>query len=142
MKQYTQEEFDNFEINGYGYKVCPSGDYSLIKIFGEDCSFGEYCNFGGYCSFGECCNFGGYCKCEGNHKFVKLFTIGYIGSRNGQTYFWLLTDGSILVRCGCFCGHIDDFEKAVEETHAGTKHYETYMMAIKLAKLQLGGQVR
>ena len=62
MKKYTQEEFNKFEIDEYGFKICPSGEYSLIKSFGDCCSFGERCSFGEYCSFGEKCIFGEKCS--------------------------------------------------------------------------------
>lgn len=90
MKQYTQKEFDNFTRGEFGYLQCPAGDYSLIKKFPEMCSFGRGCIFGEGCT------------CEDGHKFKSLFTAGYLGRREGQTYFWLLEDGSILVRCAAF----------------------------------------
>ena len=68
MKKYTQADFDNFEVDEYGRKICPAGDYTAIKSFGEwcsfgeECSFGEGCSFGGRCSFGEGCRFGGWCR--------------------------------------------------------------------------------
>lgn len=150
MKQYTQEEFNNFERDELGYLQCPPGDYSLIKefpaycsfgegcSFGEDCSFGEGCRFGGWCSFGERCSFGECCTCEEEYKFKSVFTAGYLGSREGQTYFWLLEDGNILVRCGCFCGMIDDFVKRVEEEHGDDVHGKMYRLAIEMARVKAG----
>ena len=41
MKKYTQSDFDNFEVDENGYKICPSGDYTQISSFGEGCRFGE-----------------------------------------------------------------------------------------------------
>ena len=41
MKKYTQSDFDNFEVDENGYKICPSGDYTQISSFGARCSFGE-----------------------------------------------------------------------------------------------------
>lgn len=61
MKQYTKEEFDNFPVID-GRKQCPSGDYTLIRSFGERCRFGEWCRFGEGCSFGQGCSFGGWCS--------------------------------------------------------------------------------
>ena len=67
MKEYTQADFDAFEVID-GIKQCPSGDYSDIQIFGEECSFGECCSFGEgcsfgkWCSFGKCCSFGKWCS--------------------------------------------------------------------------------
>lgn len=45
MKKYSVEEFENFEIDENGYKVCPSGDYSEIKTFGDYCIFDDECIF-------------------------------------------------------------------------------------------------
>ena len=178
MKQYTQEEFNNFTRDEFGYLQCPPGDYSLIKEFPAYCSFGEGCSFGGCCSFGERCDFGEYCSfgkccrfgeccsfdnggsfgegcsfgewcsfgedcsfaegctCEKGYKFKSLFVAGYLGSRGGQTYFWLLEDGNILVRCGCFCGMIDDFAKRVEEEHGNNVHGRMYRLAIEMARVK------
>lgn len=67
MKIYTQEEFDAIKREDYGYRYCPTGDYTQIKIFDEfiifddQCRFGERCRFGGGCSFGEGCRFGDGC---------------------------------------------------------------------------------
>ena len=62
MKKYTQADFDNFEVDDYGHKICPVGDYTAIKSFGERCIFGERCCFGALCSFGERCSFGAGCS--------------------------------------------------------------------------------
>ena len=70
MKKYTQADFDNFEVDEYGRKICPAGDYTAIKGFGERCSFGEECSFGKGCSFGEQCIFGEWCS------FIKQCRFG------------------------------------------------------------------
>ena len=62
MKKYTQADFDNFEVDEYGHKICPTGDYTTIKSFGELCIFGAWCSFGAECSFGERCRFGEWCR--------------------------------------------------------------------------------
>ena len=61
MKKYTQADFDNFEVDEYGRKICPTGDYTAIKSFGERCIFGDECSFGEGCRFGERCSFGAWC---------------------------------------------------------------------------------
>lgn len=63
--------------------------------------------------------------------------IGPIGSRSDFTTFALGEDKNIYVSCGCFYGSIEEFEKAVEKTHAGTKHEEDYQFAITFAKSRL-----
>ena len=37
MKKYTQSDFDNFEIDDYGYRICPSGDYDCCNPSSDDC---------------------------------------------------------------------------------------------------------
>lgn len=64
-------------------------------------------------------------------------TVGAIGSRNDTTTFFRTKDKQIFVTCGCFLGSIDDFVKAVKETHGGTKHEKTYLLAVELAKAQI-----
>lgn len=61
MKKYTQADFDNFKVDKYGHKICPAGDYTAIKGFGAQCSFGEQCIFGALCIFGERCIFDALC---------------------------------------------------------------------------------
>ena len=58
MKKYTQSDFDNFEVDENGYKICPSGDYTQISSFGARCRFDRACIFGEGCSFGAWCRFG------------------------------------------------------------------------------------
>ena len=70
-------------------------------------------------------------------KDTDWFTVGPIGSRNSFTTFALNKDKSIYVFCGCFHGNIDEFEKAVEKTHKGTKYEEEYKLAIALAKKKI-----
>lgn len=65
-------------------------------------------------------------------------TIGAIGSRDDTTTFYRGADGKIYVSCGCFNGTIDDFASKVKAVHAGTKHEKTYLLAIELAKAQIG----
>ena len=135
MKKYTQEEFDAFEVDEYGYKICPTGDYTEIKSFGEWCSFGERCSFGEGCSFGERCRFGERCSCEFG-EFSKMLTIGGFGSEARTTYFFLLTTGKALyVRCGCFRGTYDEWINKVQETHQNSKFARAYLAAGEAVKI-------
>ena len=61
MKKYTQADFDHCDVDDYGHKICPAGDYTAIKSFDTGCSFGEGCHFGTWCRFGEECRFGERC---------------------------------------------------------------------------------
>ncbi len=70
-------------------------------------------------------------------KTTHYFVIGAIGSRDDFTTFFRTQDKQIFVKCGCFCGSIVDFVKAVKKTHGGTKHEKTYLLAVELAKSQI-----
>ncbi len=141
MKAYKVEDLESFEKDEYGYLICPSGDYSQIKNFGERCSFGKWCSFGKRCSFGECCSFGEWCNLENNHKFEniqeqvdRVLKIDRIGSRKGCTYFFK-TLSEIYVRCGCFFGTIEEFENKVKKTHKDNEQYfNEYLKAIEYVK--------
>lgn len=61
MRQYTQAEFDAFERDASGYKICPTGDYTGIKNFPKFCKFGGHSLFAMYSTFGDCCAFGEHC---------------------------------------------------------------------------------
>ena len=55
------------------------------------------------------------------------------GSERRCTYFFMLTDGSIYVRCGCFSGTLDEFKKKIAKTHESeeNRHYRNYMRLVK-----------
>ena len=126
MKKYTQAEFDAFEIDEDGRRICPTGDYSEIKSFGERCSFGEWCRFGEGCSFGEWCSFGEGCKAECDKPLKQTYKFEGFGSRRRCTYAFLLTDNTFFIRCGCFSGTLEEFKAKVKETHAGTIYEAEY----------------
>ena len=168
MKKYAQEEFDNFEIDEYGRKICPTGDYTDIKNFGAGCSFDEHCTFGAGCRFGDrcrfgkCCIFGAGCTFGAGCRFGGYCSFGehcifamYCNFENGRVingiYFACDRIGSekrktyffkgnngYFVRAGCFFGTFDEFVDRVHQVHAVTKYEKEYELAIELAKVVLG----
>ena len=140
MKKYTQEDFDNFEVDEYGRKICPTGDYTAIKSFGKGCSFGERCSFGEWCSFGAGCGFGAWCSFEnGAVKNGRYVAVDRIGSENRKAYFYIDENGNMFVRAGCWFSDMTAFKERVKEVHAGTIHEKTYLAACDLAELMLKG---
>ena len=140
MKKYTQADFDTFEVNEYGRKICPAGDYTNIKGFGEWCSFGERCSFGELCSFGEECSFGELCSYEnGAVKNGRYVAVDRIGSENRKAYFYIDDNGNMFVRAGCWFSDMAAFKERVKKVHAGTIHEKTYLAACDLAELMLKG---
>ena len=164
MKKYTQADFDNFEVDEYGHKICPAGDYTAIKSFGERCSFGEQCSFGAVCSFGERCRFGAVCSfgelcsfgewcrfgeecrfgewCSYENGAVKngrYVAVDRIGSENRKAYFYIDENGNMFVRAGCWFSDMAAFKERVKKVHAGTIHERAYLAACELAELMLKG---
>ena len=135
MKKYTQSDFDNFEVDENGYKICPSGDYTQISSFGERCSFGEGCSFGERCSFGAGCSFE-----NGAVKNGRYVAADRIGSANRKVYFFMDEDGKMFVRAGCWFSDMAAFRERVKEVHAGIIHEKTYLAACDLAELMLKGE--
>lgn len=70
-------------------------------------------------------------------KRTHLLEIGFIGSRDDVTTFFRTKNKEIFVKCGCFSGNIDDFEKQVREVHGENKHGKVYALAIAMAKEQI-----
>ena len=162
MKVYTEKDLEGFERDDLGWLICPSGDYTQIKSFGERCSFGEVCNFGKECSFGEVCSFGDGCRFGEWCRFGKECSFGEvcsfgegcsfergrvsggryvaidrIGSEKRKTYFFADRDGNIFVRAGCWFSDLSAFKERVRDVHAGTRHEKEYLAACDLAELML-----
>ena len=134
MKKYTQADFDNFEVDEYGRKICPTGDYTAIKSFGELCIFGAWCSFGAVCSFGERCSYE-----NGAVKNGRYVAVDRIGSENRKAYFYIDENGNMFVRAGCWFSGMAAFKERVKKVHAGTIHEKTYLAACDLAELMLKG---
>lgn len=69
----------------------------------------------------------------------SILWISNIGSRADTTTFFRTKDKNIFVKCGCFTGDIDEFEKKVMKTHRDNRFAQEYCLAIALAKLRIGG---
>ena len=66
-----------------------------------------------------------------------ILWISMIGSRDDTVTFCRSKERKIIVAVGCFSGAIDEFEKAVKETHGDNEHGKAYRLAIELAKLRI-----
>ena len=75
MKKFTQEEFNDLEIKN-GYRICPTGNYTNIKNFGDNCIIGSYCTIGNNSVIGKSCRIG-YGSIIGNNCTIGNF--GVIG---------------------------------------------------------------
>ena len=66
-----------------------------------------------------------------------VLRISPIGSRDDTVTFMRTKDHKIAVSVGCFYGSVDEFERAVLETHGNNEHAQAYKLAIELAKLRI-----
>lgn len=138
MKVYTEKDLEGFERDDFGWLICPSGDYTQIKSFGEMCIFSAWCSFGERCSFGECCSFGEGCSFErGRVSDGRYMAVDRIGSEKRKTYFFADRDGNIFVRAGCWFSDLSAFKERVRDVHKGTRHEKEYLAACDLAELML-----
>lgn len=126
MKVYTEKDLEGFERDDLGRLICPSGDYTQIKGFGECCSFGERCSFGEGCSFER-----------GRVSDGRYMAVDRIGSEKRKTYFFADRDGNIFVRAGCWFSDLSAFKERVRDVHKGTRHEKEYLAACDLAELML-----
>ena len=64
------------------------------------------------------------------------------GSSNRHTHAYLTSDNTVEITCGCFRGSIEEFEKKVKNTHAGTVYENQYNAIINVIKLKFGSAQR
>ena len=129
MKKYTQAEFDALLRDEGGVKICPAGDYTEVKSFGAECSFGPGCDFGAWCSFGEQCDFSAGCVCEFG-VFTNMLTAGGFDSKGRTTYFFKMKDETINVRCGGFAGTFDEWAAQVRKPHRESRLARLFLLLI------------
>lgn len=66
----------------------------------------------------------------------KRFVSQEIGSRNDQTTVYWTNAEDVQIVCGCFRGDLDEFKKAVIETHKDNAIYKAqYLKLIKTIKM-------
>lgn len=68
-----------------------------------------------------------------------VLTIGLIGSRSAYLTVYLTDDG-IVCNTGCFSGTLEEFKKAVKETHGKNKYGQAYELAIKLIEFRFSNK--
>ena len=152
MKKYelTDETIEFYGRTLHRIRACRD----FVTIAGEQVEAGD---LGGFVETEKNLSHNGACWVYGNAKVFgnarvygdaeiygnaeiqtsqDYITISPIGSRNDVTTFYK-TDSGIDVKCGCFNGSIEDFLKAVEETHGDNKYGKAYRAAAELAKIQI-----
>ena len=130
--------FDDAKVYGdaqvYG-DACVSNNAQVFDdawVFGDAQVFGNACVSNNAQVFGNACVsnnaqvFGDACVSNNAHitNINDYIVIGPIGSRDDYTTFYLTKDKEIMVSCGCFNDTIDEFIKAVNETHRDNDKYK------------------
>ena len=62
-------------------------------------------------------------------------SFGGFGSCNRTTYAFNCEDG-IVIRCGCFCGSVEEFREKVKKTHGDSQLAKEYLMIADLIELK------
>ena len=133
MKQingyWVDENNNRWDIEIYTEGQAEKFSKSLVNC--HNCRNCSYCYNCDYC---DNCR---YCR---NYKLnPQKYTTKKIGSRNDQTTFYYGETESgmeVQIICGCFRGNLEDFEKAVLETHKDNDLYrEQYLKEIEKVKV-------
>ena len=99
-------------------------DDTLVSNNAQVC--GDACVSDNACVSGDACVYNN-AKIYSNAHITNIndyIVIGPIGSRNDFTTFYLTKDKEIMVSCGYFNDTIDEFIKAVNETHRDNDKYK------------------
>ena len=112
----------------------------------NDCSECSYCRYCRYCN--DCCNCNNcrycfycyYCRnCHDYKSDPQRYITKKIGSRlDTTTFYYGETENGMEVQiiCGCFRGNLEDFEKAILETHKDNDLYrKQYLKEIEKVKV-------
>ena len=76
-------------------------------------------------------------KSDADHCGFDCFS-----SSNRHTHAYLTSDNTVEITCGCFRGSIEEFEKKVKNTHAGTVYENQYNAIINVIKIKFGSAQR
>ena len=133
------EKEENLSQEGNAWVYDNAWVFGNAEVFDNAWVFGNAWVYGNAKVFGNAWVFGNAEVC-GNAEVSKrthLLEIGFIGPRDDATTFFRTKDKKIFVKCGCFRGNIDEFEKQVQEVHGDDKHGRVYVLAIAMAREQI-----
>lgn len=150
------EVFGNARIYGFAEIYNNAQIYDNARVYNNAKVYG-YANIFDNSEVCDCCNIFGDVKIFGNAKVygftlicdsTKILGNAYIGSEddfcffsnfgreNRETTFFKTKYGSIVAKCGCFYGTIDEFIERVKETHKGNKYEKEYLAMVELVKIK------
>jgi len=136
--------FGALSVFGVDSSFVVGASLGAISRFGARSSFGAHSIFGARSDFGAGSLFGAACEFEARgpakpgYPFVSF---GGFGSENRTTYAFNLESG-IVVRCGCFCGTLNEFRTRVRETYPDSDHGRAYLAIADLIDMQFASTGR
>lgn len=125
---------DNFVINALGIKLFQIKCTKAFKYANEG-------DLGGYVEKEENLSQSGDAWVSGDAQVENdHMHCGFdcFGSCNRHTHAYMTNENKVEIRCGCFRGNIEEFERKVKETHAGTIYEKQYKAIINLIKIKFG----
>lgn len=131
--------YDHAEVNGFTFVRGDTVIYGHASVYGGAKVYGD-AHIGGNAQISGTAEVYGNARIE-DEVFIEsnnhYLCVSSIGSRNDTITFARSVNNTILVWTGCFHGTIDDFIKAVKETHGDNKYAKEYELAIELARLKV-----
>lgn len=106
---YVEKE-DNLDHSGEAWVSGDARVYGNARVYGDARVYGN-----------------AWVSGENDYAAAKGF-----GREYRTTTFFRLQDGGIGVRCGCFCGTLEEFREKVKETHKESKMGKEYLMLADL----------
>ena len=134
------------DLGGYVEKeenLSQSGDawvYGKAQVYGDARVSGDAQVYGNAQVYGDARVSGdawvsGDARVENDHMHCGF---DCFGSCNRHTHAYMTNENKVEIRCGCFRGSIEEFERKVKETHAGTIYEKQYKAIINLIKIKFG----
>ncbi|WAX07468.1 hypothetical protein BF766P1_00032 [Bacteroides phage BF766P1] len=112
--------------------------YGNAEVYGDAWVYDNAWVSGNARVFGDARVSGNAClKSDADHCGFDCF-----GSSNRHTHAYLTSDNTVEITCGCFRGSIEEFEKKVKNTHAGTVYENQYNAIINVIKIKFGSAQR
>ena len=128
------------DLGGYVEKeenLSQSGDawvYGNAQVYGDAWVYGNAQVYGDARVSGDAW-VSGDARVENDHMHCGF---DCFGSCNRHTHAYMTNENKVEIRCGCFRGSIEEFERKVKETHAGTIYEKQYKAIINLIKIKFG----
>ena len=136
---YVEKE-ENLSQSGDAWVSGDAQVYGNAQVYGDARVSGDAQVYGNAQVYGDARVSGdawvsGDARVENDHMHCGF---DCFGSCNRHTHAYMTNENKVEIRCGCFRGSIEEFERKVKETHAGTIYEKQYKAIINLIKIKFG----